>query len=128
MGISSYTSYDCSFPKGSVPQERLEEWANDPYVWVNRMMVDGDEVTLNFDGETGYSSYVLDDLVGLFERPLDEVRGLRLDLHYETTEVDGGFFGCDLHIEGGKCRYEESEIVYREHPMDECPISIGRKS
>ena len=84
MGISSYTNYECSFPKGSVPQERLEEWANDPYMWVNRMVVDGDEVTIHFDGETGYSSYVLDDLVGLFDRPLDEVLGLRMDLHYAT--------------------------------------------
>ena len=123
MGISSYTSYECSFPKGSVPQDHLKMWLVDSNVWHHRGMLDGDEVTLHFEGETGWSTFVL---VCLFDRPLDEVPGLKLELHYET--FDDGFFGCNLHIEDGRCTYTESEIVYREHSMDDCPIEIGRKS
>ena len=118
MSIYSYTTYTCSFPTEEADAERLAE------VYGTVREVGNFRTEIQFDGETTYSDDILCDLVPVFGKPLDEVPGLKLELHYETTDVDEGFFGFDLTIDDGKATYRESCIEYRERPMSECPTAL----
>lgn len=117
MSISSYTSITASWPAGTRTHKPMDE------VFSEVTLSDG-RVVAAWDGETAWSEHVLDEVIELFGCRLDAVAGLELHCHYETTCVDEGFFGCDLTIEDGVCKYEESDIVYREKSMRDCPISI----
>lgn len=122
MGYRSYTTYDCTVPDTTVLHGEFEcrnGWA---YAYCKHR--DG-VYEIHFDGETRWIDNILDDLVDLFQMPLDKVQGLELHCHYETDE--DGHWECELDIKDGECVYKESEIRMIEHPMYNCMINIAHE-
>lgn len=122
MSFRSYTSYDCTVPDTTELHGDFESHNVWGFAYCKHV---GDIYDIHFDGETGWSTTILDDLKDLFRMPLDEVPGLELHCHYETDE--DGHFEFDLDIEDGKCTYKEAVIQMVEQPMSECPVSIDFK-
>lgn len=122
MSYNSYTTYDCTVPDTTVLHGKFEtNYCNFTYASFDHDTESGTYV-IHLDGETKWIDNILDDLLDLFQMPLDEVPGLELHCHYETDE--SGHWECELDIVDGKCTYSESEIKMVEQPMESCYIRI----
>lgn len=121
MSYYSYTSYDCTVPDTTVLHGDFGKGYLFPCMACDHDAENG-VYKISLDGETRYVDNILDDLISLFQMPLDEVPGLELHCHYETDE--DGHWECELDIVDGKCKYAESEIRMVEQPMKDCLIRI----
>lgn len=122
MSYNSYTTYDCTVPDTTMLHGDFENW-HDAFAdaFINHDTKSG-TYEIHYDGRTKWTRDILDDLLDLFQMPLDEVPGLELHCHYETDE--DGHWECELDIVDGKCKYAESEIKMVEQPMKDCYIRI----
>lgn len=123
MGYRSYTTYDCSVPDTTTLHG--EVGTCNAWVLLTSEHV-GDRYVIHYEGETRWVDNILDELINLFQMPLDKVPGLELHCHYETDE--DGHWECELDIKDGECVYKESEIRMIEHPMYECMINLDGRS
>lgn len=122
MGYRSYTTYDCSVPDTTTLHGEIDVHNVWDFVTFEHV---GDRYVIHHEGETGWIDNILDELISLFQMPLDKVPGLELHCHYETDE--DGHWECELNIKDGECVYKESEIRMVEHPMYECMINIAHE-
>lgn len=118
MSVWSSWSYECTFPIGTRLNPDSEKFYDVCKV--------GDRVSVACeDGDGGYAHHMLDDLVELFGKPLDEVPGLELHAWYRYEED-----GCDevtVDIKDGKVRCEQTVKTWEPCTLAETGIEIGRK-
>ena len=113
MSICSYSNYECTFPIGTKVN---------PSGWLEPKERDGRMYVYNED-EGRYSETFLDELVKLFDMPLDEVPGLELDAYYQCYEDEG--WQCTVHIEDGKVTCQETVIEWRDCTLLHTGVDIG---
>lgn len=116
MSICSYAQYTCTFPKDT----EFRKGVDPSTLKVN----DNDEYEVCADTEGYGSDNFLDNLVDLFDRPLDKVPGLYLDAYYQCYDDEG--WQCMLEIKDGKVTCQETEIVWKPVTLDETDIDIGQ--
>ena len=122
MSINSYYTLRFTFPVSTEVTTSLVGTNNKRVhgAWVT---CDGSVYTVDDEGSGFYSIGLLDWVIDLFGKPLDEVPGLHLELGYECYEEDP--FACTLRIDDGKVDYEEATMCWKKAPMSECFIAIG---
>ena len=113
MSYYSYTTITCSFP--------ADTKVVDPTLYHIEHREDGRDY-IKWDAETKYADDILYDLNATFGKRLDEVPGLELSLHYSTDE--DGHWEFYLELEDGKWKYEESEIVFKEKPVEQSYVDL----
>lgn len=118
MSYYSYTTINCSFPKGTP--------IADDNLYDIRYPKDGDVAYIEWDGETRYADEILYDLNATFGKRIDEVPGLILDLHYSTDEDEHWEFM--MLLEDGEWTYYESELVFRKKPVSESYVELDAGS
>lgn len=112
MSCYSYTTLACAFPADT-------PIANGSYFHVR---YDDGQGIIEREAETGYCENILQTLNETFGRRVDEVPGLTLDLHYTTDE--DGHWEFYIELEDGKWRYEESEIIFKQKPIEESYVNL----
>lgn len=117
MSISSYTTFTCTFPIGT-------HIANSTF-FHTRLSEDKSMNVIEWEADTGYCENILRWLNETFGRRIDEVPGLTLDLHYTTDEDEqDGHWEFYIKLKDGKWRYEESELVFKEKPIDQSYVDL----
>ena len=111
MSVNSFARVNCRFPKSAKVN-------HSKYIKPDDL---GDTLLISYDVNGRYEDTVLDELVDLFDRPLDEVRGLVLHVTYESWDADG-YYRSSFDIVNGKKTYKESAIQMVEGPMSTCPF------
>lgn len=116
MSVYSSWNYECTFPIGT----RL-----DPKSFaIDAVTKIGDRMSVTCeDGDGGYASHILDDLIELFGKPLDEVPGLELHAWYRYEEDEYDEFTID--IKDGKVTCERTVKTWKPCTLDETDINIG---
>lgn len=116
MSIRSYCYYEATWPK-ETPIDEGWLYKDEPEDLGESLRVERELYDL-------YEERVLEDLVKMFGKPLDEVSGL--ELHCEYTCYDDGYYEGRLDIVDGHVTYKEAKRVFVERPIRECLIDIGR--
>lgn len=117
MSINSYTTFTCTFPVGT-------HIANST-LFHTHLSEDKSMNVIEWEADTGHCENILRWLNETFGRRIDEVPGLTLDLHYTTDEDEqDGHWEFYIELEDGKWRYEESELVFKEKPIDQSYVDL----
>lgn len=121
MSICSFCSIDAKFPLGTELDPKSELYPN--------VIERGGEYELHCENDGCYSDYVLEDVVDLFGKPLDEVPGLSLDCWYELMEDDGWRF--NVWVDDGKVTCQQTETRWVDCTVEDLNIgpilSMGTK-
>lgn len=117
MSICSYSNYEAIFPKDTPLSAKSWEY--------DRAVEFGDSLRLYVEQDGTYYETFLDELIKLFDKPLDEVPGLHLDAYYQSYEDEGWQF--TLHIDDGKVECEQTEIVWNKTTPEKVGVDIGRR-
>ena len=115
MSVRSWGYYEMSWPKDT-PFDKTWLYHDEPEDL-------GDRLHMWYDFCDVYAYNLLDCEIKMFGKPLDKVQGLELHLEYVCYE--DGYFEFRIDIVDGKVRYEESEIIFNERPLSECPVGLG---
>lgn len=123
MGISSFMSYDCTFPKGTKINESSELFASRHSHKCMKMKEGLWHV--HDEGEGYHSDDYLDDLIDLLcGVRLDKVPGLELDANYQCWE--DGEWEHTISIKDGKVKCHETETRWIDSDLDRIEANIGQ--
>ena len=118
MSVWSSWNYKASFPKGT----KLNP---DSYDYEHVVEI-GDHLEVTYEGgDGGYAYHILEDLIELFDKPLDEVPGLELHAWYRYEE--DGYDEVTVDIKDGKVKCEQTVKTWEPCTLAQTGISIGRK-